>query len=222
MEAGKESRLITMRIYLCDHLWNRFGDPPSAWHQAFVAAFGEIFVSSAASNDNTPPRDHAAYGDSNSVLFAHSEHPEEWRLRADASEVACHIVLIRTYGGEGPKDNVKGNFHGCYWGQSDFQGPTRPSRMSELIRQVSTGDTSEVTWDLLQPDPSEPLLAAKLIVEAKVHAGKTLHGLAIGPIPDDLLGAAEAVVKVDSTDTKSLMPAIGSFEAILNRYNSTA
>lgn len=207
-----------MKIYLCDHKWDDNKEPPSKWHEALTVAFRSLFCSSEASNDNEAPVQHSAYGNTEAIIFAHTEHAGKWEEKADMVNVLCQIVLIRTDGKEPGRNTVKSNLHGCYWSPIDFSAlvSEQPSRVTEFIRQVATKPASEIDWNLLQPDPVEPILAAKLLVEAKAYGDRELHGIKIGLISDELFNAAQAVVKRDSIATAELQTSIESLKDLLN------
>lgn len=201
-----------MRVCIVDHKFD--GDDPAKCPWGFLTKlFSEC--SPEIAFVGKPPETHAAYFDTEAIFFVHVSGPEQaWRNKADTSK--CHFVLLRSDGRQYEKANLQGNLHGCHWSAHEFKDPSN-ARVQKFVDQVRAGNIIAVDWELLRPDPVEPILAARLIVEAKAYEGKTLHGLQIQSIPADLFCMAKAVAEADTTDTASLLSAIEKFETALNR-----
>ena len=125
-----------MKIHLCDRLWNRFGNPPSAWHRALLTK--TVFDSSTAIGENHPPAVHSAYANADAIIFVHTDFSHEWTEKANETTVVCQIVFVRGDGGEAAQASSKGNLHGCYWSPTQVERDD-PSEIAELMRKISIG-----------------------------------------------------------------------------------
>lgn len=191
-----------MKVFLRDHKLN-------SWPQAMQTSFSGLAIC-GSDTDGLPNLERAI-----AIVFLHTETEatkSAWIAETANSNINV-LVLVNT-GGRTQEQNPPQNVYPCWWRPGEFTSHPRPM---ELVRQIKECDFKNVDWSLLQPENSEALLAVNLIVEAKAHEGKSLHGLQIGNIPDELLAAAQAVAGVKAGDTARLQSSIEAFEAILNR-----
>ena len=197
-----------MKVYVVDHTYD--GEDPKNCSWGFlVDMFSQC--SPEISYLTSPPDDNPDCLDASTVFFVHvSGNEQDWREKACKSD--SHIVLLRSAGRQHENPNTRGTLHGCHWSPHEFRDPSN-ARVQKLISQIVCGDN--VDWELLHPDPVEPLLAARLIVEANAFSGKPSSDVMINKIPAPLFQAAKLVVDADTTDTANLLRLIEKFEKAL-------
>lgn len=174
-----------MKVYLCDWKYKASTQAKSDWFVALSAAFPKSFFPARATFEVAPSKKHDAYSNANAVLFVHAPlivgSPLWIQWRNKAREVECHIVLVRSIGGQ-PGENDKGapNFHGCHWKPEDFKAcnyVNSPREVTRFVEQVNAGVPDKIDWNLLQPLP-EPLLALSILCEAWYLTGRRKPGTA--------------------------------------------
>jgi hypothetical protein len=209
-----------INVYLCERNYVERRKEECAWYVALGAAFGERFCRNKTQAINIPPPTHCAYADPDAVLFVHSNGGEHlWRDRAAEETTSCHVVLVRSDGGQRSEQSSKGNLHGCFWAPEDFElpgGPRGKPEVTEFLRQMAGESAHQVKWELLQPAPTEDILALRLLCEAWLFS----HRLA-GAEPGDLV--------ITATDSPSEWfapfakdPSIDAAAAIANRVGERA
>ena len=200
-----------MNVYVIDHTYD--GEEPTRCSWGFLV---NIFsaLSPEISFEGSPSNNCGGFDNADAVFFVHvSGQEQEWRDRANVA--SCHIVLLRGAGRQHETPIPHGTLHGCHWSPNEFRDPSN-ARVQKFISQILRGE--RVDWELLNPDPVEPILAAKLIVEARACAGQSSGGVQIHAIEEPLFQAAMAVKNVadtGATNTEALMSAIETFENTL-------
>lgn len=159
-----------MRAYLCDWKYESDRLEQCAWYTALRAALGGHFVEGQTQWAAEPPLLHCAYVDPGAVLFAHSDGLEEaWRQKANEETTRCHVVLVRSAGGQKSETNGKRNLHGCFWSPVDFavcgQSGAKPE-VTEFCRQLAREEADKIDWDLLRPAATDHVLALRILCEA--------------------------------------------------------
>lgn len=199
-----------MNIYLCDHKLSSSG-----WNRALEKG-GLKFTSSG---DRTEILKDVGLP---IVVFLHTEQApvrEGWIKLLNGGTITA-LILINSGGRTQLPANVGANVHACWWNPTEFQAQPRPL---EFVRQLAS-NCAEIDWGLLKPDPVEPILAARLIIEARRHEGQSLHGFLIQPVSETLFQAAkkvEEVVQTEPNNTHCLQTAMNAFEEILGQTTAT-
>lgn len=192
-----------MKVYLCDHTFERTDTSQSRWFVALSCAFGDAFVKDETSGPRDAPANHTAYKSSNAVLFVHSQDEASWQQVAN--NVDCHIVLVRNDGGHEKAVNDKGNLHGCHWSPNAFVNGG--GRAALFLGQVRTGDVSALDWSLLQPGPNS-LAALSILCQGFLAVEISSAGTASG------IGVRAPATPVDWFKPFGMSPQISSAKKI--------
>lgn len=193
-----------MKIYLCDRTYNSLQPGRCDWFVHLQRGFGDLFRTDETQGIDTVPDDHVAYGCNDAVLFVHSTETDDWENKVQEHHIHCHIVLVRSGGGQRSTISQRGKLHACFWSPAHFSAAavsSEPDRLARWIRQVKSGDVASLQWNLLQPEPTERLWALRLLCEAS-ELPETKN-----TIPKDWISLLKEKESETSRDVKSVIEA---------------
>ena len=149
-----------MKLYLRDYRSNTSGWPNGTSDIVSADAIG-------SDTDDLPGADNDPF----KVVFLHTDNPgtrDAW-IRALGGRAINVLVLINA-GGRSQATRPPADVFPCYWDPREFVTHPRPQ---QLIEQIKAGNQAGIDWGLLQPENSEALLAARLLLDAeKLHCAK--------------------------------------------------
>lgn len=190
-----------MTIYLLDYKLNSSG---------WKACFERCLNLSATNDDDFSLPDPAPAGEVIVFLHTETESVKEYWLGLLQNSKVSAVVLINSGGKSRLTGDPPDGAHACFWDPTKFGSESRPKKLAE---QITGGDFKAIEWDLLQPENSEAILAARIIAAAAAGGGNTC-GLETHSPGQKLAAAAKAVVDAEA-NSQALATAISSLNSLL-------